>query len=175
MPAPCNEDVSFDAYLYNFINDWDGLCDIGTPCLPNMLSFANVFVGTVAALLLRENLKGYNFRTFTTFGFLVLLRSVLDIADGAIARNCGWTSTAGAWMDVFADVVFVLAIVYVCVESLHLRTEINVVIAISVCVVISFSVYIKDVVCQSSASALLHDNTIPVHIALVGLVRFCIS
>ena len=73
---------------------------------PNVLTLVNLLVVTpsIGYVLLHGSMS--------QLLFLALLRAILDIADGTVARQCNQCSRLGAMLDIVGDTVF-LATIYV--------------------------------------------------------------
>jgi len=81
---------SGDASIYTMIkNTGDWICDLE----PNHITILNMGVTVAIGYLLLRNRKPY-----LLYG-LVVLRSVLDILDGGVARKCDKQSDMGKYLD----------------------------------------------------------------------------
>lgn len=95
---------SGDASIYTMIkNTGDWICDLE----PNHITLLNMGVTVAIGYLLLRNRNQY-----LLYG-LVVLRSVLDILDGGVARKCDKQSDMGKYLDNIGDLLFVLVLCYV--------------------------------------------------------------
>ena len=83
-----------DRYLYMLLNKY-------LPCglNPNIITAAGLLV-IIPVLLFLER------RQFTIVSILLIVRCILDIMDGCVARKCHKVSEFGRKFDAFSDIVF---------------------------------------------------------------------
>ena len=101
MPQPTNKSSS-DYYLYKYLYNpiAEKICFIH----PNIITI----IGGLLTIPIFYNY--YNNQSMTIFIILVILRSVFDSLDGAVARKCKSGSKTGALLDIVSDTLCVLAI-----------------------------------------------------------------
>ena len=101
-PLPC----SINSPLYAMITKhWP--CD--TFITPNMITVTGIAFSSGALYSLINEPCNWQ-----RFGFLVLIRTVLDAMDGAVARKCKLTSRFGSQLDLWHDHVFAICVMVVC-------------------------------------------------------------
>ena len=103
MPSPINPRYSADKYLYQIsIPISNNIKFIH----PNMITVINFGISFYIIYLSFYNLIWYSNFVYTLI--LLLLRSFLDILDGAHARNTKQYSEVGAFLDSLNDILFII-------------------------------------------------------------------
>ena len=107
-----NNKFSLDYSLYQWVRN----TDTKTLCMiePNSISIINIALTFYIAKLL------YDHNNIYLFAFLIVIRSILDILDGSIARKCNKTSITGKYLDILGDFLFYfvcLLVIYVKVSN----------------------------------------------------------
>lgn len=123
MPAP-QTSTSTDIYVYRGLRP---LLVCHPYLSPNVITVLGLLVGLLAMSLLAQASPPW-----LAVIVLVVLRSVMDCLDGAVARHCGTTSAIGKTLDVVSDHVYFLVFAAVVLYKLfaHARVDLSTRVAV---------------------------------------------
>ena len=169
MPETYDNDMyGTDKFVYGMIKEAnESLCQLD----PNSVTLSNMILSLYI---------GYcflHYRNVAWLYFLVILRAILDILDGGIARKCDKQSELGKYLDNIGDLFFFLIICYVVMVRIKkrygvIKRFIPFLVAIAIYVTYKNCTTDYDLNDKYRALRLIHDNTILISIVLMyGLLR----
>jgi phosphatidylglycerophosphate synthase len=85
-----------------------------------------------ALLMLVPVLWALEARALVVAGVLIMVRCLLDMADGSVARSCGKVSTTGAIFDAVGDVIFHVGLAAYVLYQINKLTVLNLTILICI-------------------------------------------
>ena len=152
---------STDKFIYRLIKDSnESLCHID----PNFVTLSNILLSFYIAycLLYQRDVKWLY--------FLVILRSVLDILDGGVARKCNKQSEVGKYLDNIGDLIFFLVLCYIVIIRIKkkyrlIKQLIPFLVVIAIYITYKNCTTDYDITNRYWILRIIHDNTI-----IVGIV-----
>ena len=147
---------SVDKYVYNYIKKSDNyLCKLE----PNNITILNMFLTILIGYLF------YYKKNINIILILTLLRSILDILDGGIARKCNKTSKLGKYLDIFNDVSFSIMLCFLTIININPKFKKYINILYFLILFFIYGCYNTlttnyDIFSNNILSKLFHDNLI---------------
>ena len=153
MPDVINKtSLSIDKYIYEYIKN---LPEIICFLEPNYITIFNYIVTFLVGYLI------YNDKSLIIIILLLVLRSILDILDGAVARKCDKTTKLGASLDVIGDALlgFLMVIIFY-IKSTN-KTKIFFILMFIFGLFYSIELFINyNILYKYKLFALAHDNSV---------------
>tara|TARA_B110000208_G_C11784436_1_gene435078 strand:- start:268 stop:780 length:513 start_codon:yes stop_codon:yes gene_type:complete len=147
---------SIDKYVYDFIKKSNViLCKLE----PNKITILNMFLTILIGYLF------YKKKSINIILILTLVRSILDILDGGIARKCNKTSKAGKYLDIINDVSFSIMLCFLTIININPKFEKYINILYFLIIFFIYGCYNSlttnyDIFSNNIISKLVHDNLI---------------
>jgi len=160
--------ISINKIVYEWIKKSDSwICHIH----PNVVTLLNFGLTCLIGYLIYTNQQHYGW----IYG-LVIVRSLLDIMDGGIARKCDKTSTLGKYLDLIGDAIFFIMIC----GLIYLKVKPNkyiyllLVISVMISVWVTYQSLLKDyeIIKENQLLLLMHDNGLITGVFLVMILQY---